>query len=341
MIRSGITLVAAGLLLSVAYANSDLIPRPVTTFDGRSWSGIDVDVDKDADIKKKFRTTRGAVVPEALLVVSADDTIRVDALLDGRGANAVVRAIRVKYEGRRPTLRDFERELDERPVHYFPRVRHEPWHIAAFEKEGILALVMGDRAVPDRIESVLLMNPERIAAVLRRYDTNITPVTDVIDPGERWDRVLEYGRIDAAIRISANNRPGELDRGTINRIERDAEDDMRYSRGGGSIRYERNARGSYNISVSDDGFGDNGEAGFRVTATIQGETPYGSISESAFSFRKFRDDYRRRIMDLIREVQRDVENKVRDKIRSLAPPPIETLRLEAEQQLWKDATGRR
>ncbi|MCC7230555.1 MAG: hypothetical protein IT203_09175 [Fimbriimonadaceae bacterium] len=325
------------LLASVFFSNSTpldperLNPQPIASFDGNVWAGLTLNGITDREIKKKYRTEKGAVRPEALKITTTSDSgVRVDALLDGRGDKAVMQAIRIGYD-RSVDIEKLGDELHEKPVRLFTRERHEDWWIEAFVDHGIIALV-----IEGQCDTFYLTSPDRTGMALRDFGDRQTLVTEPPDPGANWDRVLRFGYTSASVTVGSS-KPDELDadgrRRIGNRLKNLAES-LREP----SLRYSSGSSDRLSISVSSDKFDKDGEANFTVSVGISANTPYGQFDETASRSRKIGSNYDRRLSDLLEDAFYELARDVRNKIQRLGPPPRDASRKRFMDRLMDAAT---
>jgi opacity protein-like surface antigen len=319
---------------SAAQAADRLQPQPIETFNGQSWAGLTLGEDTDGSIKRAFQTEKGAVRPEALKFVNdRRDGVRVDALLDGRGGKAVLRAIRVQYDDQYPDLQKLSETLAERPLELWPRERTEDWRVLAFMQRGVIAVVAGSGA-RQYTPIVFLCDPKRMAASLEDYEERETPIGRPFDPGQDWDRVVRFGQIRWDFSYG-KNKPEEFNgfwqRDLKNRIEDDITDSRR-------LRYDSRVGGSVTVNMSTGDFRD-GEAEFRFNITMHAQTPYGSVTKFGNESRKISGNRRSRVHDLFRDAWRELEDEVVQAVRSFGPEPVSAARDRTLAVLMDALTG--
>lgn len=333
MLLPSILLASVILASPTAIEPERLNPQPISTFDGKVWTGLPLNGITDGEIKKKYRTEKGAVRPEALKIITTSESgVRVDALLDGRGDKAVMQAIRVGYD-RSVDIEKLSEELHEKPVRLFTRERHEDWWVEAFVDHGVIALV-----IEGQCDTFFLTSPDRTGMALRDFGDRQSSVTDPPDPGANWDRVLRFGYTSASVTVGSS-KPDELDadgrRRIGNRLKNLAES-LREP----SLRYSSSSSDRLSISVSSDKFDKDGEANFTVSVGISANTPYGQLDETASRSRKIRGNYDRRLADLMEDAFYDLARDVRNKVQRLGPPPRDASRKRFVDRLMDAATRR-
>ncbi len=338
-----IALLLVGLLVpGFVLAQNAVVPKSLASFDGKTWSGLTIGVDTDASLKKSWKTGKGAVRPEALRLETSDPDVRLDAILGGRGARAVLESIYLEYLRAPREIAAIAKELNEEPVRYWQRERNEDWYVVAFPGRGVIAYVFnGD---PGRTEyaSVILLTPSsRVAASLRGYADEPTRIVPVFDPGANWNRATLFSDTRCRISPSSTNRPGSLSDVNIRRLERSTEDDMRRAYARGAMAFDRNGRGRYEISVTSGKFNDKFEASFSGSAKYTADTPYGPIEVTEYESRTIKSDHYRDLDRLLATLMDDLERKVEDAVRRLGPPPVDALRKTAVAEMLDVLSGRK
>lgn len=319
------------LCLTTSPVADRLEPKSLASFDGKSWSGLTLGALTDGDIKKQFQTEKGAIRPEALkLVTTKDSGVRVDALLDGRGDKAVMRAIRVEYDVP-PTISSLTADLGEEPVPMYTRDRNEDWRVLAFVTKGVLAIDLGGR-----VDSFILCAPDQVGIALRDFGDRQSPVTEVQDPGRGWDRIIRFADTDSSVTIGSN-KPSWMDSDWRRRIGRRLENEAESIRES-YLRYGSSGAGEVSIRVSTERFSDGGEANFTVALSLTANTPYGRFTQSSSRSKKFRDNYERRIMDLFDDAVDELGSNVRYAVQKLGPPPRDLARKTALERVLEGAS---
>lgn len=314
---------ATALATLVLAQKADFTVPPLATFDGVRWGGLVLGETTDGDLKKRFHTSKAESRPEALAIRTNEADIEVEVLLDGRGDKARASGILVKIK--RPiSFSDLASHLGGSEPRYL-RDRWEDWRLAAFAERGIAALVMSEATVP----ALLLCAPERLPSALRGFTGEQTAVVRQPDPGERWDRVVLFGRVTLDMDIRSKNRPATIAVRDLQRIEEDATYDARRARGKGNISYERGEDGAYSLTIRSGEWDSKGKASISVTANFRGNTPYGEVVASGFATESVDSDYRNRIYRVIEKAMDFLDQDVSNKVRKLGPPPLESQRREA------------
>lgn len=323
--------VAIALLVVGSAVADRLSPKSIDTFDGKSWAGLTLGNLTDSDLKQKYQTEKNAIRPEALRIATDKDSgVRVDALLDGRGGKAVMRAIRVEFDNP-PSIDQLSDALGEKPVPMYNRERHEDWRILAFVDRGVLAM-----DVEGKVDTFVLCAPQRVGDALSVFYDRSVPVTVPADPGRNWDRVLRFNDVDVSVSLGSN-RPSTLDYDWRRRVERRMQNEGESTRRG-SLRYGSGYSGRLRIEVSSDKFDKDGDARFSVAVSVSAGSPYGQINQSASSSKKVWNSYERRVQDLFDDAIGDLDRYVRSAIQKLGPPAKEELRKLAMEKVYDGAT---
>jgi len=322
---------AIGLLALLSVPADRLSPQPLATFDGKSWSGLTLGAITDGDIKKRFQTDKGAIRPEALKLLTVKDSgVRVDALLDGRGEKATMRAIRLAYDAPLD-LEKVGQDLKEVPVPMYLRERHEDWRVLAYIDRGVLAV-----EIDGRCDTFFLCRPDMVGTALRDFTDRASQVTAPRDPGEAWDRIIRFGFTSSSVSLGSN-KPDWMDGDWRRRLGRRMENEAESVRET-SLRYSSSGDGRMSIGVTSDKFDKDGEANFTVSASLSAESPYGRIDKSSSRSRKLGDSYERKLIQLFDDVVYDLARDLRYAIQRMGPPPREESRKKALDRLMDGAS---
>jgi hypothetical protein len=330
----------APLIFLALAAQDGIRVEPLSSFDGKKWSGLILGEQRDPDLKRLFKAGKGSVRGEGMLVPTRGSTgVRVDALLDGRGAKATLQAIRVEYKENAPSIEDLVEELKEEPEVRFQTGRWEDWALLAFPNRGIIAVlkeVSRDRPV---IDAFFLARPNAVKEALGSFSREETDVVEVPDPGFDWDRVVGFGEIEVQINQDATARlPADLTERSRDRLQDRVEDWLRDLRRG-PVVYDRLSRGRYLINVRLGAFNDKGESRVSYSAKLNAGTPYGPIEVSAGNNRTIKDRYLTRISDDIEDLMDMIDRNTVERVRKLGPPPANQKRDQAVEDLMDRLTG--
>ncbi|MCG9894400.1 MAG: hypothetical protein MH204_02845 [Fimbriimonadaceae bacterium] len=311
------------------------VPPPPTEFQNGTWGPIRLGVSRDADLKAALDAGKGTVRPEGLLVPTHPESgIRVDVLMQGRGRDALARAVRIQYRpGVSPSL-DSVAELWGPPRIAFAPIRWEDWAIMAWPDRGV---AVESRRVADengspvwRPEVWFLASPDRLDAALAPFVAEETPVTRPPDPGEDWDGIYRYRFVRAS--VSMDNSPvvpADLTRRRLEELQRLLIDDLG-RRVPGPIAGNGD-RGTISANVRFGGINREGESKVTVSVTLEAETPYGTRRLSASEERVMTFDFRRRARDLVDSAFANVVRRIDDDRRRLGPPEVGERREQGQQ----------
>ncbi len=319
--------------LSAPFAER-LEPKPLASFDGKSWAGLTLGSITDGDIKKQFQIDKGAVRPEALKVLTVKDSdVRVDALLDGRGEKAVMRAIRLEYDVPISVER-VSQELGVDPMPLYMPERYEDWRALSFANRGVIGIEMNSR-----LTTFILCSPDQIDYALRDFTTKETEISTPRDPGQDWDRIVRFSTSDASVSL-ASNRPDWMNTDWRRRLERRIENATDSTREP-SLRYTSSANGSLSIRVTSERFNSSGESNFTAKVSVTSTTPYGRFSQSASRSRKLGGTFDRKLVDLVEDALGELSDGIRYAVQKLGPPPRAQFRATALDRVMANASRKR
>lgn len=265
----------AALALLTALQNPNWEPPRYELADGKSFGGITFGEDTDGTLKKRFRTDRGAIRPEGLVLAqAADKGLRVDALLAGRGKDAPVIALRLQFQRFAPSREAFEKELGGETEARFARNRYSDWAILTHEEKGVAAFAIRERN-ETIVESLIFTTPARIRELTRGLSAESGEIGDLQREFDRLDRTVKVR--STSVSISAKN----ITTPDRNRESRDLERyaDRRFE--SRVIRY--GGDGSISISVSLD------FDKITLSASLSAKNEAGPISVSASKSGRFRE----------------------------------------------------
>lgn len=300
---------------------------PLEQFDGKAWAGIQVGVTTDSELKKLYKTDKGAFRPEAIVLDKGElGSTRVEAVMLGRGAGAKVQGFRLSWKPVE-SLDRITRGLPSAPLLLYPRERYEDWAIAAYPDRGIALFVTHTERNPD-VEAAVLCTPDALRFALRGYDDRKSEITEYRDPYEGKPKVMEFGSTSVKFNVTG-----------IQILDQRADrDDLTHMlervRGGGTMRYRPGATGSVQLTVT---CPYDATRGGRVTvsAHAQGSTNYGRFSaDAADSMDLGKNQSTLRYLSLANSVVRDLEDKVQETVSKQGPPPVESFRYAA----WANVT---
>jgi hypothetical protein len=297
-----------GLVFGQSVSKFDLAKLPF--YDGRGMDGVVFGQSSDKEMKKAFKTDKGAIRPEGL-VIQNDGTRRVDALLDGRGGDA--KAIGLWIEPKVATeVGDVIKELGDGERGYMTD-RSSNWSIAAFPDRGIAVFGVreGNR---EYVDGVLLSDPARIKQLSRSFDTGETKIIDLREIFERKDPRVFIRAFDLS--MTAKN----IDVGDRNREEGLLESFASRRADTRNIVSGRGGDGTINVTVAID------FEKVNVNVSLSGSNEIGKISASGSSSYKFRVErdvayYRRdKVEDTVLDALNQALDSAENAIRNQKPP---------------------
>lgn len=297
-----------------------------SSFDGRTWGGLEISRTTDAELKKLYKTSKGAMRPEGILLTQPDSAnYRVDALLKGRGKDARLNGIRINYRGAEPSLEALCQDLPGAPAMFFPKTRYEDWAVAAYPQRGVAFFL--DRASDHPVvEWALVSNPDTLLSALQGLGVESSEVVEYVDPYRDLPRLLELGTVSVSFHfdgIQAEDRDQDRD---------DLERAMKRMKAHDLVHYRSGKRGTFSLAI-DASYTVKDGGRVRVTGDLEGFTNYGHVavhSESARDLKKPRSGENPpryvRYMSIAEDVISDIEDKIREAIEAQGPPPIQSFR---------------
>lgn len=307
-------------------------PAPLDLYRGGSYAGIRIGSDRDKDIKQKFKTEKGAIRPEALkLATDRPRDYRVDALLDGRGGDAVVRALRIEYKDDAPTPENL-REWFGSPSELWPDERYEPWGLLAWPDRGVAAAI-----VRGEVRVVYLGQPGPVEAAIKSWSDREPEVSPLPDPGEGWDRSVPFGSSFGNVSLGSNAPDGVNDNWKRS-LETRINEMLQFSRSH-QVAYDARSTGTISWNVTTTRFSDGGSSDVSVTINLSSSTPYGPISASGSSSRRLGSVTRDRVQRIADDAFANLERNAKSAVDRQKPPTAESYRQRALARFEKDLTA--
>lgn len=334
IVRQAFRVIIIGLItaLMASYslpsrAQEFIKPDPIEQFDGKTWGGLTIGQSTTDDIKRMYKTSRGAIRPEAMLLPQPEPSkVRIDVLMHGRGGTSTLQGFRIAYADGAPTLRDLSDSLKTEPQMFYPQRRFDEQQLAAFPERGVIAFLAGSGRLA-RIEVILLCSPGRMHDAVTECRAAPTPILNVRDEFPTDRLVLEIGKIRVDISTV---------KGMAIKDKSDVEDDLQRR-----IKRQRTPRevdivdrsaGTLNIDVTVT-LKDR-RAKIEAKATISGKTLLGAVSVSGDGSDAIREDGDNPIWRGGRNLENAVSDAVdrayrraSEKVRSQKPPTPDELRL--------------
>lgn len=313
----------------------------VTAFDGKAWGGLVIGESTDADIKKACKTQKGAVRPEAMVLTQASGSqVRVDVMMDGRGAKAKLNGFRVAFADGGPTVDDVARTLKMDPETWFPRERYDEWRLVTFPEKGITLFIEGEGRT-ERASLVLLCRPGRVRDALADCERDATSVRSFREFARKYDdRCVEIGTVSVDV--------GRL-KGIHLTDERRAESDLvsmvRDMRMGDEVVLRRGGAGTLSVSVTASYDSGDRSGSLSASATLGGSTELGRVYASSSVKRSLRDEGEepewrgsRRFESVVRDAVDQVVRDAAQSVRRQHVPTAAEVRRAAMDRAISEAT---
>ncbi len=257
----------------------------ISRFDGKTWGGLTLGESSTADIKRLFKTSKGAVRPEAMLLPQPDNApVRVDVLMNGRGAKSVLNGFRLAYTEGGVDLKVLADTLKIEPETWYPREHFDDWRIVAFPERGIVTFVEGSGRV-ERVALVLLCAPFHVKDAVGECEHQPAPPRNIRDVFPDDKRVVGIGQVQVSINCDKTikmDKPDDVARGLedhIRRLRTPREIDIR---SGGTGRLTVKLDLAYSAK-------DN-KATVTANADMQGTTLLGRVAAAGQSADTYRED---------------------------------------------------
>lgn len=260
--------------------------EPLKNFNGSSMGGVVFDVSTDSSMKSQFKTDKGAIRPEALVISNTAER-RVDALLDGRGGKAKAIGLWVTY--REPVeLEDLTDGLGSSTVLY-AKGRSSNWVVHLYQKAGIAVFALQGRN-RTLVDGVLLTDPARARTLGRYLEEDPTPIRNLQDEFDRLDQTVNIRNFS----LSFRSKNIKIDDGDREKRLLESFAERRFETR--LIRYRSGNGGTVSVTVNID------HVKVEVSASLNGSNQIGTVSGSGSSSGKFRESndfpyYRRALVE--------------------------------------------
>lgn len=327
-------------------------PAAPETFDGRRWSECIIGQTTNDDLRKQFRTERGAFRREAFRFARAgkNDGPRVEAVLDGsRGVSRVIGFLLSYAEGDGPDPARLAERLGEKAARFYPGGdRYDAWHLETFSDHGVALVVVGEddanerggAAAAVRVPYLLLCRPDSLADLAARWQRDPSPVVDPQTRLRENPPVLEIGDVDVSFSLKHVSLTRTRD--VEDNLERGIQDDLsRYSRRRDeALVFRRSGKSTFKVSLSAEFNSARRTTSVSVSTSIEGETGYGRVSASGSGSDKIEERgladkenpvWRngRNVERAFDEAVRDASREAEDKVRKIRPPSSDDARRDA------------
>ncbi len=336
----GLLLSTISLVTSRCAAQDTFPISDVATFDGKVWAGLTVGESTTAVIKKAYKTSKGAIRPEAMLLPQpANSTVRVDLLTRGRGEDSLLSGFRLVYSEGGPDLAALAATLKLEPETWYPRDHFDDWRLVTFPERGIVVFVEGTGRT-ERASMVLLCSPSHVRDVVSECLKQESPAMDVRDAFSDDKKYIELGSPHVFITVGKGitlEKSGDVS----NRLESKLlQWNMPHE-----VALNSTNKGTWNINLSMTYSAKDKTTTLEASSDLTGSTLIGKLTSNGKrtdTYREFTDNpIWSGTAKLERTVYGAVEKSVfdmRDKVRKQAPPTMAALRMHAVDVMIDRAT---
>ena len=257
----------------------------ISSFDGKTWGGLTIGESTTADIKKQFKTSKGAIRPEAMLLPQPKNApVRVDVLMIGRGADSVLSGFRVAYSDAGVDLKALSTALKLEPETYYPREHFDDWRMEAFPERGIVVFVEGSGRT-ERASLVLLCAPFHVRDVIAGCDHQPTRPRDILDVYPDDKRIVEIGNVSVDISCGKGIKLDKSDE-----VARNFERHFRRIRAPREIDIHSGSTGTLSAKVDISFSAKDSKATVNAAIDMAGTTQLGRVTASGQSSDTYRED---------------------------------------------------
>lgn len=311
---------------------AEIKPHPLNDYIGRTFDQIKFEKSTDEDLKKIYKTTKSKLRPEAIELIASEPQ-QFHALLDGRGKEAICNALFWVPDQYRK-LDDLKPHLDIAPEFAYPQPRYEDYAYAFWRTKGIMAII---DATQQDIFALVFSTPARIAEAMDSHSQEPTEISMIVDPGAKWDRVLEFSRYNVNVNINISNRPGELGGDYQRNLEGEIDNILR--RMNGAVRYDRSISGGrFDVKISSTKFNEKFRANFTVDMNFESQTPYGTLRANSYQTKAIEKNFSRELNSLVDDAFDSIFNDIQAKIKKLGPETREERTRQAIQAMLSQIT---
>ena len=314
----------------------------ISRFDGKTWGGLTIGDSTTADIKKLFKTSKGAVRPEAMLLPQPQNSpVRVDVLMIGRGANSVLSGFRLAYTDGGTDLKTLSESLKLEPETWYPREHFDDWRVEAFPERGIVAFMEGSGRT-ERTSVVLLCAPFHVRDVIASCEHQPTRPLNILDVYPDDKRVLEIGNVSVDIDCGKGIKVDKSDE-----VARNLEKQIWRNRTPREIDIHSGATGSLTVKFDISFNAKDSKATVSATANMSGTTLLGRVSTSTQSTDTYREDSlspvwygSSRLERIMYDVLDKAFGQMADKVRKQPLPTPAALRLQSWDTMINQGTSK-
>jgi hypothetical protein len=310
---------SAGRIAASAQGQEHFEPPVLEQFDGRGWKDLTFDESTTDDIKKAYKTGKGAYRPEAMVLPqSRDSDINLQVLMNGRGGTSRLVGFRIAYKDGELNLTELARSLGKRAETFYPQERFSDWRVEAFLSKGIIVFVARD-GVRDTVPVVVLTTPERATELVRGLSEEPTRIGDFRRRFNPNDVRVEFGS------ISISHQEKGLQFPDANDVESRIRRSVRENSGSRNLDYRSGGDASYTVRIVLDKPKDK-DGKVTVTVTASGTTPFGSVYASGSNTKTFDRDIaggvsvsRNVILDAFEDARDSMGSEFSRKVRQAMP----------------------
>ena len=328
--------------ISALYAkNPEIVPAPLETCNGATWSGLTLGKTTARDIKNQFKTGRSDLPMSQELSQPKETYPKIFALYSDKHDDSTLAMILLRYSATSPDLASLRKAISGPEKDYYQAGRLEDWKLITFPHKGIVLfeLTTSGRAT---ISMIALCSPGNIPAACREMSGTMHPVVIRRDTHANEPKVMAFG----TARVSTDLRGLELKDGGKQDVERTMID----TTAGGTMHYSVGAPGSYITTVSGNFSPDKGGS-LSVSSTISGYGPYGLISVTGSSYKSL--PAVKTLADALSgvnstdftvalyEALESASSSFRNAMIASGPPPIENARIQRWEELMQNFRAQR
>lgn len=333
-----VLLLATLALCASAGARPLFVPSPLSSFNGKSWSGLVLGQTTFKSVRPQFETGKGAYERSTELTMPKNTGLRVDCLWAKRGDNEFLSAITLRYSGATPSGEQLARAFDADQTHtdvLYPRSRFEDWRIVRFPLRGVSAFQVRGNGGAYATPLLVLSAPSSLARLSGAMLEDETPVEERVDPMANAPKVGGFG--EATVEFSGRETDEVPDW-----VRTNLRRDLRDTSAGGTLEWNRGSSGFYKLSVSGSRAKDGGRGSVSVSSEIEASGPYGTIHVSGSGSQSWKignDDGPTSLSEAfpraIREARHDAETKFQNVMLASGPPTLADIR----HAQWDELVG--
>lgn len=319
--RIAFLLVLVSALAPLAKSQAEFTVPPLNEADGKSFGGIALGISTDESVKKQFKTSKGAVRPEALKLETAGNSpYRVNVLLDGRGKTAKAIGVRVDIKNEDLVWTTFSESCGEGWLIGHFETRYSDWGVAIHPTRGIIAVVHELSSNTPVVAHLIYTTEKCVLEFGKRLSKDVAPVQKYNDPYKSLDFLAEITRVDCTVNakgVTLDDKDDvsyDIEKRTERMIDREP-----------YINISGRANAILYVTASVD-YSNSKGGEMRVSMSLSATTPYGNVSVSgngSETLRKNLGTIRWRdgiaFMDAARDAYEMLVGELRTQLRRLIP----------------------